>query len=390
MVQDERQDHAGHDAVEQAGAEGKHGVARAQGQGVVDHEAGVEDLAHDLDPQVLQGDGLGHRVGVEDGQQLRGKQLHEDDEHRRHREGNAHGDVDHPAGPVEFLCPQTLGDHGRGGGVEGQGAEQGHVLDLRADAAGGGGLDPVLVDEEGHGQPGKAHHGHLHRAGDAQLEHLPQLVPVHSQGLAGQTEEVLVLQNVGQADDEARQLRQHGRQGRAPHAPLEGAHEKAVQHDVAHGSDRHAVERLPGVAHRAQHGREGIVAKDRDDPQGADLEIGRRLVQRRGLQPHQDGAAQEINDPRHDEARQDRKAENGRVGLEAVLPVFRPEILAHEDVAAGGDAQDDLGEDLHDLAGVVDGGDAVLPDEPPGHDQVRDGIGRLEQRGEHHRPGIDE
>ena len=57
VVQDERQDHAGHDAVEQAGAEGKHGVARAQGQGVVDHEAGVENLTHDLAPQVLQGDG---------------------------------------------------------------------------------------------------------------------------------------------------------------------------------------------------------------------------------------------------------------------------------------------------------------------------------------------
>ena len=45
VVQDHRQHHPHHDAVEQAGGQGEHGVARPHGQGVVDHEAGVEDLS---------------------------------------------------------------------------------------------------------------------------------------------------------------------------------------------------------------------------------------------------------------------------------------------------------------------------------------------------------
>ena len=80
--------------------------------------------------------------------------------------------------------------------------------------------------------------------------------------------------------------------------------------------------------------------------------------------------------------------EEGAVGFSPVDRVPAAVVLAHKDVAAGGDAHDDLGEDLHHLAGVVDGRNASLADEPTGHNQVGDGVGRLEQGRENHRPSV--
>ena len=44
MVQNQGQDHPDHNAVEQAGPQGKHGMPRPHGQGVVHHKAGIENL----------------------------------------------------------------------------------------------------------------------------------------------------------------------------------------------------------------------------------------------------------------------------------------------------------------------------------------------------------
>lgn len=72
MVEDQGQHHPHHNTVEQAGPQGEHGVPRPQGQGVVDHKAGIENLSQNLNAQVLQSDFHGDGVWVEDGQELGG------------------------------------------------------------------------------------------------------------------------------------------------------------------------------------------------------------------------------------------------------------------------------------------------------------------------------
>ena len=79
------------------------------GRGVVDHEAGVEDLSQNLDPQVLHRQGHGGLVGVEDGKDLGGKEFDDHNEPRRHPDGDPHGHVDHPAGPVKLPRPPNTG-----------------------------------------------------------------------------------------------------------------------------------------------------------------------------------------------------------------------------------------------------------------------------------------
>ena len=387
MVQDESQDHTDHDAVEQAGEQGKHGVTRSRGQSVVHHEAGVEDLTQDLDTQVLQGDGHGGGIGIKNAQNLGSKELNKKNDDCRDPQGDPHGDVDGLAGPVELLGTDALGHHGGGRRVHGQGGHEGHVLDLGADAAGGRGLHPVAVDEEDHGQPGQAYHGHLDGSGDAQLDDLDQLFLVHFLLIEPkvQPKKLSVGEDIAETHQEGGHLGQNGGQGRTPDPPVKDTHEKDIQGNVAPGGDRHAVEGLLGVAHRPKHGRQGVVPKDEGQTHGADPQVNISRIQGGSLQSHQDGTPQDEQRHHGKTACCDGKGKEGPVGQDPVGVILTAKILAHEDVAAGGDAHDDLGENDHHLAGIVDGRNAILADEPPGDDQVRDGIGRLKQRRQQHR-----
>ena len=207
--------------------------------------------------------------------------------------------------------------------------------------------------------------------------------------LISQAKQLPLAQNIDEADHKAGPLREHGGQSRTPDAPVKNAHQENIQGDVAPGGDRHAIKGLLGVTHRPEHGRQGIVAKNEHQTQRAQPQILGGLPQSRGLQRQQNRPAAQNHHQGHNHPGGDCEGKEGAVGLLPVGMVATSKILTHEDIAAGGDAHNNLGENHHHLPGVVDGGDAVLADKPPGHNQVRNGIGRLKQGGEHHRQSID-
>ena len=251
--------------------------------------------------------------------------------------------MDHPAGPVKLFCTQTLGHHGGGRSIEGDGYQQSHVLYLGADPAGRGGLHPVGVDKKGHRQPGQPHHRHLHRAGNPQLENLDHLILVERNLPPNQAKQVPVTQHIHQADHKAGPLGKHRGQGRAPHAPSEAPHKQTVQRNVAARCHGHTVKGLLGVAHRAEHGRQGIVSEDGNETGGTHLEIGRSLLQRRRPEGRQNGTAKQEEQHGQKRPRRQGETEHRPIRLDPVGPVLAAKILPHENVAPGGNSHDNLG-----------------------------------------------
>ena len=92
------------------------------------------------------------------------------------------------------------------------------------------------------------------------------------------------------------------------HAPVKGPPKPAIQDNVAPGGHRHAVKRLLGVAHRAQHGRQGVVAKDGGQTNGAHLQVGRGLVQSGCAEGKKDGPTEQEDHHQHHQPRHSHKA----------------------------------------------------------------------------------
>ena len=75
-------------------------------------------------------------------------------------------------------------------------------------------------------------------------------------------------------------------------------------------------------------------------------------------------------------------------GFPTVLVVAAAEILAHQHIPTHCQPIGQLGEHIHNDAGVVDGGNSHITDVVPGDDDVRDTINSLQQAGRHQWQGI--
>ena len=180
----------------------------------------------------------------------------------------------------------------------------------------------------------------------------------------------------------------HGGQGRPRHPHVEPCHEQDIQHHVEAHRRNDAVQRDAGVAHPAQDGGEGIVDKDEQQAHAADAQIGGGLLQGGGLEQNQQRPSQQQNARGKEQAGDEAHGEHVARGLPTVLVVAAAEILAHQHIPTHCQPNGQLGEHIHNDAGVVDGGNSHITDVVPGDDDVRDTINSLQQAGRHQWQGI--
>ena len=314
VVEENGQHQAEDDAVDKGVPHHEHGVAAAGGQGVVGEEAGVEQLADDLDAQVDDGPLLHLGVGGEDGDQDGGQQLRQDDEYRRHGEGDLHAGAHDLPGAVVEAGAQVLGHHGGGGARHGGDEQLAEILDLVAHAVGGGvddGDGAVAVDQVGHHQPGHAGNGPLEGGGQAQAQDGPHPLTHGLEVLHGHAQVLPVPQAEEQGGEEGDELGDDGGQGGALHAHVKAGPKNQVQHHVGGGGGDDENQRHLGVAHSPQHGGQGVVAEDGQQAHRADLEVGCGLVQGRSLEQDEQLPGKNGKQRGGDHAHQDGQGEQG-------------------------------------------------------------------------------
>jgi len=328
------------------------------------------------------------RIGGKDHGKLGGKHLGHHDNHRRHGQGQLHAGLHHLLGPVIEARSQALGAHGARAGGQGGEEELAEVADFVGHAVAGGDGDAVLVDEGEHHQPGDGGDGPLEGYRKAQLQGAFDHLRLGAE-IAGQQAQIRpVAQGEHQSGQAGYRLADHGGQGRPRHPHVEPCHEQDIQHHVEAHRRNDAVQRDAGVAHPAQDGGEGIVDKDEQQAHAADAQIGGGLLQGGGLEQNQQRPSQQQNARGKEQAGDEAHGEHVARGLPTVLVVAAAEILAHQHIPTHCQPNGQLGEHIHNDAGVVDGGNSHITDVVPGDDDVRDTINSLQQAGRHQWQGI--
>lgn len=124
--------------------------------------------------------------------------------------------------------------------------------------------------------------------------------------------------------------------------------EDQVERNVDHACYREIYKRTLGVAFCTEYGRAEIVKDVRGRADEIYEQIIRRLVQNGGvgLHPYEEISRAEYADKSHDRSRNERKQNGSMHGVVRAIFVTRAYRLAHHDVGAYGQADDDVDDEV--------------------------------------------
>ena len=98
-----------------------------------------------------------------------------------------------------------------------------------------------------------------------------------------------VLQTEEQSGKERDKLGDERGQSRASNAHMKHRHKQQIQHNIGSGGCNDEIEGHLGVAYSSKQGRQCIVAKNRQQANGADLQIDGGFREGGGLQQNKQG-----------------------------------------------------------------------------------------------------
>ena len=252
------------------------------------------------------------------------------------------------------------------------------------------GKDQALGVDNGQNQhEGQAHQQVLQGDGRTQPQDAADEAPVPGNVVPPEAEGQLFPADDEPGDEHAHGLGQHRGPGGAHGPQVEAPDEEQVGPDIDQAGQGHRDQGHFGIPQPAEDGAQQVVGGDEHEAAGADPHVGPGLGE--GLS----GSLHQLCHPcrlphqhRGEDGSQDQEQAHACAdGLARPLgPAFADE-LAHLDGDAHGQAGDDAGEGVHDLAACGHAGDVGGGREAAHHPQVHRAVGRLQQQGQQHRQG---
>ena len=185
-----------------------------------------------------------------------------------------------------------------------------------------------------------------------------------------------------QAQRHAHRLGQHGGQRCPRHAQAAGTHQQQVPGNVHNARDGHGEQGRLGIPQPPEHGSQHVISHDERRPAGANAHIDHRLAKRLGGGLHQ--PVQGVHRPEHrrrqDQSHGGEQGDGAAQNLPALLGLAFPQLLAQENSRPHGEARDQSGDRVHDLAAGRHGGHIGGLAELAHHHQVHRAVHGLEQQ----------
>ena len=275
----------------------------------------------------------------------------------------------------------VLGGIDAEGGADGLHRHQGQ----RSDAAGGsvgrhGGLTKQIDGTLCH-QIAQIVEGRLHRNGNGQHRDLPQQLSMEPEILPPHPHHGIFAEQQHRRHHRRQSLRQCRGPGRPGHSPAEHSHKQHVQANIAQNGDDQAVQRCLAVSQAPECTGKQIIHQRADHGDETDLQIGSGFLQGalRGPHPPQDGTG-EGQAHHHHPCRQEQPQ------IQAVykspphqLLVLLAKVPADDDPHAHIDADHQGCQQQDHRHGAAHRRKGGLPEIPPHHDAVGNGVDLIQQ-----------
>ncbi len=378
-------------AIQNAQNEAEESIANASGDRLEAPGKSHNDHANGHDAQ--EGDAELHdlRIGSKHGIQLLGNGEEGNDDQC----GNCHiAGQGVPQGLAHALGlpgTQVLADHGTAGTVDTLDKHIHELLDLVADAVGGGRHQTVDVDVGLDPEHGALHGEGTHQLGQTQLQDLAQGFPVNAEELSAhlKVEGLPVLIHKVEGGDTGADLAQHGGNGSAGCFHAENDHEEQVREDIDGGGDGYEDKGALAFAHAPQNAGDGVVAKDEGYTQCCDKHVASCLIPCFLGAVHQpeDGAIAHECQHCYSDGNGHHQCQQGADGFFQTLLILCTGNLGDVNLTAGGEGHGNGGHQIDQLAAGSHTDGAGGADEFTDDHQIDGGIELLYQVGQHHGDG---